>query len=284
MVAFGRISTFVKESPKDPSNLGRFCSMLFTGGGKKTRLVQLYVPSNPGKKSKGFTVWDHQSRVWEKKGDLRSPRMILFEQIISRLLLWKSVGEEIILMGDFNENVYTGRYTKRLAMQDLNMTEQCHTTTKQRLPATFDDGSQPIDAIFVTAGVVCISACLLARYGGIGDHRSFILDFTSASLIGENFPNIMPARLRKLHCESKRLVNNYTKALDQLCDRHNMYQQITSLYKHAECLSNADFLLLINKWGDELTDLMKCAENKCNTYKHCHIEWSPDVGVWLQRQ
>ena len=62
-----------------------------------------------------------------------------------------------------------------------------------------------------------------------------------------------------------------------------MYQRITSLYKHTVCLSNADFLLLINKWDDELTNHMKYAENKCNTYKHCHIEWSPEVGVWLQR-
>ena len=59
-------------------------------------------------------VWDQQSRVWEKKGDLRSPSIFLFEQIISQLLLWKAAGEEIILMGDFNENVYTGMYAKRL--------------------------------------------------------------------------------------------------------------------------------------------------------------------------
>ena len=85
MAAFGRISTFVKESPKDPSNLGRFCSMLLTGGGKKTHLVQLYVPSNPEKKLKGFTVWDQQSRVWEKKGNLRSPRTILVE-VYSKIL------------------------------------------------------------------------------------------------------------------------------------------------------------------------------------------------------
>ena len=67
MVAFGRVSTFVRESPKDPSNLGRFCSMLLSGGGKKTRFVQLYVPGDPGRNSKGFTVWDQQCRVWEKK-------------------------------------------------------------------------------------------------------------------------------------------------------------------------------------------------------------------------
>ena len=83
MVAFGRVASFVKDSPKDPSNFGRFCSMLLTGGGKKTRLVQLYAPGDPGRRSKGFTVWDQQSRVWEKQGDLRSPRINLFEQIIS---------------------------------------------------------------------------------------------------------------------------------------------------------------------------------------------------------
>ena len=95
----------------------------------------------------------------------------------------------------------------------------------------------------------------------LGNHRSFILDFTSASLIGENFPNVMPARSRKLHCEPERLINNYTKVLDQLCDRNNMYRQITSLYKNADSLSNADFPLLIKKWDNELTDHMKCAEN-----------------------
>ena len=111
-----------------------------TGGGKKTRTVQLYVPGDPGRRSKGFTVWDQQSRVWEKRGDLRSPRTILFEQIVTKLLLWKAAGEEIILMGDLNKNVYTGMYAKRLAMKDLNMTEQCLKMTKHYLRETFDGG------------------------------------------------------------------------------------------------------------------------------------------------
>ena len=102
----------------------------------------LYVPGYPGKNSKSFTVWDQQSRVWKKTGDMRSPRVILFDQIVRHLLLWKADGEELILMGDFNENVYTGTYTKQLAMPDLNMTEQCLKTTKHHLPATFFPGDQ----------------------------------------------------------------------------------------------------------------------------------------------
>ena len=95
-------------------------------------------------------------------------------------------GEEITIMGDLNKNMYTGMYAKRLAMKDLNMTEQCLKTTKHYLPATFDGGSISIDTVFATAGIVCVNACLLTKYGGIGDHRSFILDFTSASVIGGN--------------------------------------------------------------------------------------------------
>ena len=56
ILAMGRVASFVKETPKDPSNLGRFYSMLLAGGGKKTRVVLLYVPGDPGRNSKGFTV------------------------------------------------------------------------------------------------------------------------------------------------------------------------------------------------------------------------------------
>ena len=284
LCAMGRVAAFVKDTPKDPSNLGRFCSMLLAGGGKKTRIVIIYVPGDPGRNSKGETVWDQHSRVWEKKGDLRSPGVILFEQIISQLLIWKADREEIILMGDFNENVYTGMYAERLSRPDLNMTEQCLKTTKRHLPATFIRGTQPIDAIYATAGVVCVNACLLPNKIELGDHRGFLLDFTSASVIGENFPNVMPASARKLHCESERLIANYNRVLDQLCDRNNMYRRITAIYKNADYLSNSDFLLLMNKWDDELTDHMTSAEKKCNVFKHCHIEWSPEVGIWLQRR
>ena len=172
-------------------------------------------------------MWDQQSRVWEKTGDMRSPRVILFDQIIRRLLLWKADGEELILIGDFNENVYTGTYAKRLVLPDLNMTEQCLKTTKHHLPVKNFRGTRTIDAIFATPGVECVNACLLPNRTGIVDHRSFILDFTSASVVGENFPNVMPASSRELHCESARLIRNYTKVLDQLCDKNNMYRRIT---------------------------------------------------------
>ncbi len=49
-------------------------------------------------------------------------------------------------------------------------------------------------------------------------------------------------------------------------------------------LSVGDFLRLMNKWDGELEDYMKAAEKRCNSFKQCYIEWSPDFGLWLSRR
>ena len=130
----------------------------------------------------------------------------------------------------------------------------------------------------------CTNACILPRYVGVGDHRCFILDFTSASLVGDVFPKVVTAKGRKLHCQSERLIRNYNKVLNQLCDRHQMFKKLLDIRKSSPLLTTAEFLLLMNKWNKEFEDYMKSAENQCNSVKDDHIEWSPKVGVWLTRR
>jgi hypothetical protein len=61
------------------------------------------------------------------------------------------------------------------------------------VPPTFRDGTVPIDAIFATAGIKCINAYILPHKGGLGDHWSFILNFTSTSYIGTKLPTLSAA-------------------------------------------------------------------------------------------
>ena len=46
----------------------------------------------------------------------------------------------------------------------------------------------------------------------------------------------------------------------------------------------AECQLRLNEWDDELTDLMKDAEDQCRKFKQNHIEFSPEVDVWLTRR
>jgi len=112
MMALGRLSSQVNEAGADESKLGRWCWMKVGGGGKTTAVCMAYQPCAPGDDTAGQTSWDQQARHFEARGDGRSPRDIFFEQLVEQLLQWKEEGLEIILMGDFNEDVYKDRLAK----------------------------------------------------------------------------------------------------------------------------------------------------------------------------
>jgi hypothetical protein len=148
-------------------------------GEKKTWMVMTYQLSGSSSTNPtGTTVQEQHEQYFEARGDMRSARSILFDQLIAQLVVWK-----IILLGDFNENVYTGCIAKRLALPDLNFNMQCLRCTSVHISPTFRDGVILIDAIYATAGIKCVNAFILPHKGGIRYHWCFILNFTS------KFPN-----------------------------------------------------------------------------------------------
>ena len=126
-------------------------------------------------------------------------KAIFFEQLIAQLVVWKATDADIILLGDFNENVYSGRIAKRPEQTDLNFSEQCLGCTGMHIPPTFRDGIMPIDTVYDTFGIECVNAYILSHKGGIGYHIFFILDFSSSSVIGTRFQNIDRCAARQLH-------------------------------------------------------------------------------------
>jgi hypothetical protein len=251
-------------------------------GDKKTRIVMAYRPSgSSSSNSAGTTVQEQHKQYFEAQGNLRSARSIFFEQLIAQLVVWKAMDADIILLGDFNENVYTGRIAKRLEQADLNFSEQCLGCTGMHIPPTFRDGILPIDAVYATAGIKCVNAFILPHKGRIGDHRCFIIDFSSSSVIRMRFQNIVRCAARQLHCKLTRLVQAYNRKLDLVCSRHKMYERIYFIYSHVEYLSNKDFAYLMNNWDSELMLYKLHSESNCTKFKSCDIDWSPEIGFWL---
>ena len=245
----------------------------------------IYQPSGTSTTNlAGTTVREQHECYFEARGDLRPARLIFFDQLIAQLIVWKSTDSDIILLGDFNKNVYTGRIAKRLAQPDLNFNEQCHQCTGVYIPPTFREGTIPINAVYATAGIECISAHILPHKGGVGDHRCFIVDFSLTSVIGSKFPNIVQCVAQRLHCKSTWLVQTYNQELDHLCTKHKMYERIYFIYSHIEHLSEDDFSYLMNKWDTELIQFKLHSEKECTKYKSNQIEWSPEVGFWLSRR
>ena len=283
MMAFNTISPQVVSTGVDTTGLGRWCWMLLGTGRKQTRIVMAYQPSNSGR-SAGTTVKDQQARFFQSLGDARSPRTIFYEQLIAQLKIWKTSDNDIILLGDFNEHVYNGRLSRRMHANDLNFREMCQHHTGIQLPPTFSSGSKPIDGVFATSGVECVNVTLLPHLGGVGDHRCFIIDFSSESVIGTDFPNIVRVAARKLHCTSKRMIRLYNTELTAKCDEHNMFHRMDEILRHTDFLDEHDFTFLVSTLDTEFTELMLHSENEVSKFMMGHIEWSPKIGIWLSRR
>jgi hypothetical protein len=141
----------------------------------------------------GMTIREQHKRYFKARKDLQPARTIFYEQLIAQLIVWKHSDSDIILLGGFNENIYTGKITKHLVLPDLMLDKQRLQCTGMHVPPTFRDGTVPIEAIFATAGIKCVNAHILPHKGGVGDHWCFILDFTSSSVIGTSSPTLSAA-------------------------------------------------------------------------------------------
>ena len=235
--------------------------------------------------SLGTTVWEQHEHHFKARGNLRPAHTIFFEQLIAQLVIWKHTNLDILLLGDFNENVYAGRIVKCLSLLGLLLTKQCLQCTGIHIPPTFRDNAVPINTIFATSGIECVNAYILPHKGGVGNHRCFILDLTSSSVIGTKFPSIVCCSAQKLHCKSTRMVHAYNAKLDMLllCNRHKMYQRIYFIYSNLNSFLDANFMSMMNNWDRELVQFKLHFGVNYTKFKSCHIKWSPEVGFWLAR-
>jgi len=79
--------------------------------------------------------------------------------------------------------------------------------------AVFFRGSSPIDGIWVTNGVEIVNAYIVPIGFGVGDHRLFVADFKTRSLIGNSPPSIVRHVLRILDTRIEGCADTCKKSL-----------------------------------------------------------------------
>jgi hypothetical protein len=105
----GRFASFVTLTGADTTGLSRWSWIYVGGGGKSTRVIVAYQTCSPKNgRTMGETVWDQHLRYFESRGESRDPRSMFHHDHISLLRQWNGAGDEIMLLGDFNKNIYLG--------------------------------------------------------------------------------------------------------------------------------------------------------------------------------
>ena len=91
----------------------------------------------------------------------------------------------------------------------LAMSEVVGNFTGKPLGATFFRGSTPIDGIWATSDIEVVGACVMPVGYGVGDHRMFIIDFKTTSLIGAEPPRVLRSEARRLNTMIPQAAEKY---------------------------------------------------------------------------
>lgn len=153
------------------------------------------------------------------------------DDLAQQLKRWRSRGDRIVLFMDANEHIIKGPLSKRLRADDIELHEMGSKYWPRNMePRTYVDGSIPIDGIFCTPDIDVTNFLALSFHESVGDHRTLIIELSTASVIGRYQGNIVHPTSRRLTIRQPSAVKAYNDEVSrQLC--------LASQHQHTNCQS-----------------------------------------------
>ena len=229
------------------------------------------------------TSYQQQRRYLVLKYNYQNcPRKRLSGDLIRKLQYWREEGYRIILCMDANEDIYKKSLGKSITARDeLNMNEVVGTFNVKKIVENLFRGSKPIDAVWATPDIVVVGECVMRSGYGVGDHRLFVLDFLTPSMIVQTPPRIIRPGTRLLNTKITSTKDNYTNVLENLVLSHRLTERIVAAH-------NASSSIVLVKERIDIIDqegvqYINRAERKCHRIKSCRIPFSPDSLIWIRR-
>jgi len=285
MLMFGPLIEYLdmSEGGKDESGLGRWVVMTLKGGDTTTtRIVCGYNPCGNDKPDSGTVYQQHRRFLITKENSLECPRVRFREDLVKTLKKWRQQGDKLIVCLDANENIYRKSLGKALTDADgLDMKEVVGNFTGRQISATYFRGQSPIDGIWSTSDVTITGACIMPAGFGIGDHRLFVIDIATDSLIGLQPMKIVRPKAWRLNNKIPGAASAYRDRLERLLLKHRIIERMGAAHEGSK--DNQEAETRMNKIDKESGQYMLNAEKKCRKIKSGRIPFSPESAVWIRR-
>ena len=274
VVVTNKLSYCVSQTGQDPRGLGRWCWARIRGKNKvSTRIITVYRPASPASPSGPNTNYAQQIRGLAREGITECPIKQFWVDLVEELKVWRAAGEQLIVMGDFNED--TDIVEKRLA--SLHLKDVLRARHDSPLPPTHQRGSVPIDGILATPTLAATMSCggYLAFGTLLGDHRGVWMDVPLSAMLGYDMANVSSPQARRLKLEDPRVVHKYQMLLLTYCRDNDLFIRAHNLRRRSvyplppELQREYEALDAIRVNG------MNYAERHCRKLKMGAIPWSP---------
>ena len=159
MISRNQAAFCVVETGTDPRQLGRWVWTLYRGkNNKRLWVISAYRPC--ANKSAGTkNVYSQQRRYFNKLGKNWDPRKALLQELAEVIKGCHEEGENVVLVMDCNEDVFSKNIQTFLKSCDLkDAIVSKHITLEGRPPATYEGGTKTIDGIFTSVNIQTVKA------------------------------------------------------------------------------------------------------------------------------
>ena len=209
--------------------------------------------------------------------DDRPPRTAIMEDLYTDVMKWRQSGDSIIILGDFNEDVrsnYLCSWRDSLGLRDAML----DTIGNEVLPASYVNGKDPIDSIWVSANVEIVRSVSLPFDQGVGDHRPIMIDVSTTSVMGTSVPPTPSVRARKLKLGDPRIIKKYLDLLRKFYNNNDFYTKVYALSRlKIEYPIQPQVAIAYEQLDSIRTRGMKYAESKCRKFYGGKVPWNPEL-------
>ena len=254
-VTRGNWSGRIIQSGQD--SLGRWSYTKLTGKkDRKIKIITMYRVCKGQQGSGQCTVRMQQElELIRNNRKQEDPREAILKDLENEITKDHANGIQIILMGDFNEDVTNGKRVREF-LRKTNMRNVLETKHGDKQPATYDRGRTPLDMIAMSEMIpddAILQCGMLPFYdGNFSDHRALFCDIDHSYL----FTNA--------HADTTRHI--YRRFTTDNVDKTNKYlQQVEQKHEEARILKKKEVL------EEDIVNYLKQQNgNKDEIIKKCH--------------
>ena len=146
---------------------------------------------------------------------------------------WIREGEEECAIGDINDDVVKGKLTKVLSMKGLE-TEEFGEKFCDGEVDSHVYGKGRITGGWNTRNLEVTQLLMLPFIESVGGHRSWIIEFTTRSLLGPNLMKVQRSVARRLVMANKKSVERYNEIVQRLFEEHNVMPRMRWLLEKSD--------------------------------------------------
>ena len=276
-----------KHTTQDSSGLGRWTSwLLYTNTMHRTRVVVAYCPGKQGGKGPGTVYTQHMTEI-NNLGLNCSPYQFFVKGLTDALRAWRIAGDRIVLFIDSNEHVITGHLARLLSQPSIDMHEVSHGFWNSgEEHNTHINGTKPIDGIYASPEIDVSSFLALSFHEGVGDHRTSIIDITTASMVGIYQGHIVRPTSRRLTTKQASSVASYNSVLWSQLQKHNVPQRWAAVATETTQTTETvplDIQHRAERLHTEITEHRIHAERQCRKILKPASPFSLPIQFWYDR-